>query len=74
MAVWRNGIASDYDSVRSGDCRFDPCLGHSFSFTNNIFNTSIIFKLELVEDVPVLACVLIVGFQIFFAQLISHIY
>ena len=30
-AVWRNGIASDYDSVRSGDCRFDPCLGHYFS-------------------------------------------
>ena len=32
MAVWRNGIASDYDSVRSGDCRFDPCLGHTFPF------------------------------------------
>ena len=24
-AVWRNGIASDYES---GDCRFDPCDGH----------------------------------------------
>lgn len=30
MAVWRNGNASDYES---GDCRFDPCLGHcSFTF------------------------------------------
>ena len=25
-AAWRNGIASDYES---GDCRFDPCGGHS---------------------------------------------
>ena len=33
-AVWRNGIASDYevcDDSKSGDCRFDPCLGHPFS-------------------------------------------
>ena len=28
-AVWRNGIASDYES---GDCRFDPCDGHRFFF------------------------------------------
>ena len=35
MAVWRNGIASDYDlssQSESGDCRFDPCLGHIFVF------------------------------------------
>ena len=28
-AAWRNGIASDYES---GDCRFDPCGGHSIFF------------------------------------------
>ena len=37
MAVWRNGIASDYDLwsilfVESGDCRFDPCLGHLINY------------------------------------------
>ncbi|KAJ3540770.1 hypothetical protein NMY22_g4156 [Coprinellus aureogranulatus] len=26
QAAWRNGIASDYES---GDCRFDPCGGHT---------------------------------------------
>ena len=28
-AAWRNGIASDYES---GDCRFDPCGGHRYTF------------------------------------------
>ena len=33
-AAWRNGIASDYES---GDCRFDPCGGHSvFFLLNNV--------------------------------------
>lgn len=27
MACWPNGKASDYES---GDCRFEPCVGHSF--------------------------------------------
>ena len=30
MAVWRNGSASDYES---GGCRFEPYLGHIFSFS-----------------------------------------
>jgi hypothetical protein len=30
MAAWRNGIASDYDWMVSGDCRFDPCRGHFY--------------------------------------------
>ena len=29
--LWLNGRASDYESVASGGCRFDPCQDHIFA-------------------------------------------
>ncbi|CRL21722.1 unnamed protein product [Penicillium camemberti] len=33
-AGWPNGKALDYESR---DCRFDPCVGHSFCFPGFLF-------------------------------------
>src|SRR6266702_6247093 len=57
-AAWRNGIASDYES---GDCRFDPCGGHSIFFLvllcqTSLYECSLLFLITFVCDILEALC------------------